>query len=224
MTNNQAKELISIFTLAQKLDSQHLEYISKLSKEKNKKNDEKIRNLFDEGMSKAYTLFEKDIKPSTYLFYNQEHIINSLNTWLDKEVVIKEIHYKYTNGNKIKLRDIIRTARNKNIHAKSKEDINLFIIYLHYVNYTHFTLIVKTIERIICERMEELTNQEKSKLIAFDPKNQVWLDNQKEFLKPFLEYLKINFPEKYKNEVKQLENFINFELTPDNVKIINSKK
>ena len=222
MTNKQAEEFIGLFESAKKVDSDYQKY-SKLSLEKKLDSDEELREIFDSCIFRAYELY-KAIKGASHLFHNQREKIDNLTEYLSWELLIREPWKKYADGNKVSIIDVIDVARNKDNHPNKHDKKNYFIIYKQCVNDGHITFMVKMLEGIMLDRLNELTRKDKEKIIALDPNNIIWLENSKTFAKPFYNYLKqMNLPE-YSKQIEQLSKFLEFELTPENLKIVHKQK
>ena len=69
-------------------------------------------------------------------------------------------------------------------------------------------------------RLNELTKEDKEKIMALDPNNIIWFENMKTFVKLFYKYLKELDNEEHIEKIKQMEELLNFELNPDNVKLL----
>lgn len=218
MTNKQAEEFIGLFDSAKKVDRDYQKYV-KLSLEKNLDTDSELRDIFDKCIFRAYELY-KDIKGATHLFKNQKESIDNLTEYLSWELNIREPWKKYLGNTKVSVKDAIDAARNKDNHPIKHDKKNLEIIYRQCINDGHITFIVKLLEGIMIDKLNELTKEDKEKIIALDLNNIIWLENMKTFAKPFYNYLtEKNLPE-YSNQIEQLYKFLDFELTPENVKLI----
>lgn len=222
MTNKQAEEFIGLFESAKKVDSDYRKY-SILCLEKKLNSDEELRDIFDSCIFRAYELY-KAIKGANHLFSNQKEKIDNLTHYLSWELAISDPWKKYTDGKKVFIEDVIEVARNKDNHPNKHDKKNLFILYKQCINDGHITFIVKQLEGIMIDRLNELTQDDKEKIIALDPNNIIWFENAKTFAKPFYKYLKeMGLPE-YSDQIEQLGKFLDFELTPENVKIVYKEK
>lgn len=221
MTNKETEEFIGLFESTKKVDKDYQKYV-KMSLEKELDKDEDLRDIFDQCIFRALELY-KDIKGATHIFRNQQEAIKNLTEYLSWELDIKEPWKKYANNKKVKIFDVLDVARNKDNHPIKHNDKNLFILYKQCINDGHITFIVKLLEGIMLDRLNELTPKDKEKIIALDPNNIIWLENMKTFIKPFYKLFKQMELPQYSGHTEQMKQMLDFELTPENVVILKKK-
>lgn len=219
LTNKEAYEFLGIFDSVKKIDNDYRLFMQKQINDKLKFGvDGELRKLYDECIFRAFQVY-KDIKGATHIFYNQKTSIDNLTEYLSWPLIANEPWDKYVKC-KTTIFDVLEFARNKDNHSIKQDPNNYLILYKQSFTEGHLTFIVKFIEGIMISRLNELTKEDKEKIMALDPNNIIWFENMKTFVKPFYKYLKELDNEEHIEKIKQMEELLNFELNPDNVKLL----